>query len=470
MFESSSPFLGGDYAPVHDELVQSRLPVEGELPRDLAGFLLRNGPNPQFAPIDDSLYHPFDGDGMIHSVEFADASATYRNRWVRTAGFEAERRAGRSLWGGFGSIGRIPPPPGLPLLKNLANTAFVWHAGKLLALWEAGSPHAVRLPDLATLGEESFGGGWTDAVSAHPKVDPVTGELLVFCYSVLEPPHVRYGVVDATGKVVHRTGISLRGKPVMMHDMAFTPSYSLIFDLPITFSMERVTSGGDAFAWEPENGARIGILPRYGDGADVRWFDVAVGYIFHCFNAWEEGDEVVLDACLRPRTTILAASDLPADTRQARLHQYRFHLPSGRVSERRVDDTRLEFSRIHEGYAGRKTRYGYASRLNEDPNLSLCFTAALKYDREGDRIQAVELGPERYAQEFVFAPRVGGGAEDDGYVVGFVHDTRSGQTECWVIDARRFEDGPVARVQLPRRVPYGFHSHWVPAEEAARQR
>ena len=454
----ANEYLEGNFAPVQEEVTEPCTKVEGEIPRDLAGYFLRNGPNVQFEPIREDLYHPFDGDGMIHQVEFRDGAATYRNRWIQTPGFLRERSEGRALWGGFNTIGKIETPKDLGT-KNLANTAFAFHNQKLLATWEGGAPFEVGLPEMETIGAQTFGDGWTRAVSAHPKTDPRTGELIVFCYSPLKQPYVHYGVVDAKGKVTHTTGIELPGAPVMVHDMAITKNYSLIFDMPVTFSVDRVMNGGRAFDWEPENGARVGIVPRYGDGSETKWFDVDTGYIFHVFNAWEEGGDVVLDCCRSLRTSILDQDEGQTDDQNARLHRYRFDMASGEVEESRVDEIPLEFSRVNETLIGEATRYGYASRFH--PTRGLLFNAMLKHDRQGDHIEVLEMDETQFNQEIVFAPRVDSRSEDDGYVVGFVHDETDDHAECWIVDAQKFSDGPVARVHIPRRVPYGFHSHWV---------
>lgn len=454
-------YLEGNFAPVPDEIAEKCTDVEGVVPKDLAGYFLRTGPNNQFEPIDVEAYHPFDGDGMIHQIQFKNGEATYRNRWVVTPGFEREREAGKALWGGFNTIGKVQPPPDLPMTKNLANTAMTVHNQKLLALWEGGSPYEIALPGLETVGEQTFDGRWTEAVSAHPKVDPRTGELIVFCYSPAEEPYVRYGVVDKHGKITHKTGIDLAGKPVMIHDMAITKNHSLVFDMPVTFSLDRIMNGGKAFDWEPENGTRVGIVPRYGQGSEIKWFDVDTGYIFHVFNAWEEGDEIVLDACRTIRTAILDTDVGQQDELNARLHRYRFNVATGEVEEKRVNETPLEFSRINENMVGEKTRYGYASQFH--PERGLLFNAMLKHDREGDHIEKLEMGETQFNQETVFAPRIDARSEDDGYVIGFVHDESDEHTECWVVDAQRFTDGPVARIRTPRRVPYGFHSHWAGA-------
>ena len=452
----SNEYLEGNFTGVLEQGTLACPEVEGQIPSDLAGHFLRTGPNPEFTPPMPDLYHPFDGDGMIHQIQFDQGKATYRNRWVETRGLLREREEGKALWGGFNTIGKVEPPADMPV-KNLANTAMVYHNNKLLALWEAGLPHEVSLPDLQTIGEQNFGGGWNHPVSAHPKVDPVTGELIVFCYTYGEAPFVKYGVVGPTGKVVHETGIDLAGTPVMIHDMAITENYSLIFDMPVTFSLERVMNGGEAFDWEPENGARIGVVPRYGQGSETKWFDVETGYIFHVFNAWEEGDDIVLQACRSERTSILVADQ--TEDQLGKMRRYRLNMTSGSVTEEKVSSIPMEFSRINESMVGRETRYGYASRFH--PTRGLLFSGILKHDRNTDSIETIELDNTQFHQELVFAPRVNSQSEDDGYVVGFIHDETDNHAECWIIDAQKFSDGPVARVHIPTRVPYGFHAHWV---------
>jgi carotenoid cleavage dioxygenase-like enzyme len=467
MSTATNPYLSGNFAPVRQEFGGLECPeVTGEIPRDLAGSFLRVGPNPQFEPIDGDTYHPFDGDGMIHQMRFDGGRAVYSNRWVRTQGFERERREGKALWTGFSSLPNMQHPEDM-LMKNLANTAMVWHAGRLLALWEAGNPYEVTLPDLETRGEDTFDGKWFGSFTAHPKVDPRSGELIFFGYSPF-PPYVRYGVLDAAGNLVHDTHVDLP-KAVMIHDMAITENYSLIFDMPLTFDLERAMNGGQAFDWEPSNGARIGVLPRRGEGGEVRWFDIDLGYVFHSFNAFEEGSEIVLDACRTRKTRILEGSDEPMTEQHSRFHRYRLNLDTGRASEEPISPVPLEFSRINESYVGVRNRYAYASRFSDRNDVGTLFTAVLKYDRENDEIQTCELGDGAFTQEFVFAPRPDAAAEDDGWVVGLVHDEKRGASECWIIDAQRFAAGPVARISIPARVPYGFHSHWVGASAIARQ-
>jgi carotenoid cleavage dioxygenase len=454
----SSAYLEGNWGPVHDELDVPDLKVEGELPRALRGTFLRIGPNAQFPPI--GRYHFFDGDGMVHAVRIEDGRARYNNRWARTRGFELEREAGRALWTGFAEPPNIADPPHGMLFKNVANTAFAHHAGHLYALWEGGAPHEIRLPDLATLGQVDFNGHVKGPFTAHPKVDPVTGDMIYFGY-MLWSPVVEYGVVGRDGRVDHAAQITL-DVPVMMHDFAVTEHFSILMDLPFTFRPERMQQGRPPLGFEPERPARFGILPRRGDASQIRWFELPACYIYHVFNAWEEGSRVVLLACRLQRTDLF---DGDADGGAgARLTRFCFDLETGKATEERLDDElATDFPRVDDRRAGRPTRHGYAARFEPGASMPL-IDGLVRYDLTRGTRETYLYGAHRYGGEVVFAPRHGGTAEDDGYVVGFVHDENTGASEMLVLDARAVEQGPIARVHLPRRVPYGFHAGWVPLD------
>ena len=189
---------------------------------------------------------------MLHGVRVQGGQASYRNRYVRTARWQEEHATGRALYDSFQA----------PLEKrNKANTALIWHAGRVLALYEEGPPHRISVPELDTLGLYTFGGTLAHPFTAHPKIDPTTGELLCFGYRVLPPPYLQYSVITAQGDIVSTTPIALP-RPIMMHDFAITPRYTLFMDLPAVF-----TGGGVKFA--PELGARVGILPRHSTGDEI---------------------------------------------------------------------------------------------------------------------------------------------------------------------------------------------------------
>lgn len=456
-------YLSGNFAPVLSELSVTCKKVLGNLPKDLTGYYLRVGPNPQFSPLDERKYHWFDGDGMVHQLHLSQGNSHYQNRWIHTKGFQLEQEAGKSIWKGFQSLHELEVHHGL-MTKNVANTALVWHNQKLLALWEAGIPHSLELRDLVTVGEENFEGSWNHAFTAHPKVCPSSGDMVTFGYNVIGDFGVTYGVFDKTGKLKHKADIRLQGKSVMIHDCAITPDYTLIIDMPVTFSLERALSGGAAFAWESENGARIGVLPRFGNNDTVRWFPIALGYIFHVLNAWQEGDEIILEACRSNCTSVISDSDTETgytlDDEQAKPHQYRLNLTTGKASEQAIDNIAVEFSRINENYLGSKNRYAYASRFSADSKAPR-FDALVKFDRLQNTKTTYLFEQGIYSGEFVFAPKDNAQAEDEGYLLGFVQDEQKNQSEFYIIDAQQFEQGPVARIVMEQRVPYGFHGLWV---------
>ena len=274
-----NPFLRGNFGPWREEGLTENLQVIGEIPRDLNGTFFRNGPNPAFEP--DGRYHWFDGDGMIHAIKLEDGRASYRNRWVESGGLIEERKAGRALYRGILSMAGGEAPA----IKVTANTNIVAHAGKLLALVESSFPTEMVPCTLATVGLYDFGGKLTGAMTAHPKLDPETGEMLFFGYSPF-PPYLQYHVADAAGALTRSEVIDVAW-PSMMHDFAITKNYVIFMLCPVVFSAEAMMNGGSIFSWEPERGAKLGVMPRSGGNADVRWFDIDPCYVFHPLNAAE---------------------------------------------------------------------------------------------------------------------------------------------------------------------------------------
>ncbi|MGF1538301.1 MAG: carotenoid oxygenase family protein [Elainellaceae cyanobacterium] len=457
----ANPFLSGNFAPVDDEITTEALTVIGEIPADLNGMLVRNGPNPQFPP--KGQYHWFDGDGMVHGVQIRGGQATYRNRYVRTAGFLKEQAEGEALWTGL----LEPPQPDLPggPTKNTANTALVWHAGRFLATWEGGAPHGLQVPSLETSGKHTFEGELQSPVTAHPKVDPVSGEMFFFGYS-FSTPYLQYSTVASDGTLQRTVPIELP-VGVMMHDFAITERYAIFMDFPLTFRPERMAQGQPGLAFERDRPSRFGVMPRHGTNDDIRWFESGSCYAFHVLNAFEDGDEVVL---LAHRSRAFELGGGSPEDGVPYLYQWRFNLASGEVSEGAVSPMPCEFPVINGAYTGRRMRYGYASKCAPTP-LPL-FDGLIKLDF-GDGVanvspQVHELGPERYCGEAAFALRPGATAEDDGWLLALVHDEAENQSELLILEAQQFSAEPVARVMLPQRVPYGFHGVWLsPAQVGA---
>jgi carotenoid cleavage dioxygenase len=458
---AKSPFLEGNFAPVEREIAVDELPVDGELPRDLEGLFLRNGPNPQFPPL--GRYHWLDGDGMLHGVRFAGGRASYRNRWVRTRAFELERKRGRPLWTGLLERPQFDNPEGAN--KNTANTALVWHAGKLLALHEQGEPYEIDPNDLETLGAYTFGRRLHHPLTPHPKLDPNTGELYAFGYSPIAKPHLQYSVIGADGTLSHTTAVELP-IGVMMHDFAVTERYALFMNHPYTFDVRRFLKNEPIGRFEPERGSFLGLLPKHASGADVRWFAIAPCFVYHVVNAWDEGETVVLDAIHRWSLDLEQSGQPGSGAREiGALWRWRIDPRNGSVREEQLDEQNVELPCIHPGYVGRRARFAYASRFRHDLDLPLS-EGLVKYDLAGRaRSELHAFGPHRFGGECVFVPRPGATGEDDGYLLAFVHDELENQSELRVIDARSIGGRPIARVSLPERVPYGFHGTWLDREK-----
>ncbi len=269
------------------------LKIVGELPRELNGTLYRNGPNPQFeAPGS----HWFLGDGMLHAFHLENGRASYRNRWVRTPKWQAEHDAGRALFGGFGGR-KLPDAPATSCTDTgVANTNIIFHGGRLLALEEGHLPTEIEPGTLNRLGYCDYGKGIAGPFTAHPKIDPVTGEMVFFGYNAAGPltPALSFGSVNAAG-VVTRFDRFEAPYASMVHDFIVTENHLLFPILPITGSMERAMRGKPAYAWEPEKGAYVGVMKRNGSAKDLVWFRAESCYVFHVMNAWEEGDRIIAD-------------------------------------------------------------------------------------------------------------------------------------------------------------------------------
>jgi len=409
--------------------------VTGALPKELNGRFFRNGSNPRSG----TSPHWFLGNGMIHGVRLENGRAVwYRNRYVRTTLFNDANAAA------------IGPDGSTDITASLANTHVVAHAGKILALEEGHFPWLVT-PELDTVGPHDFGGKLKTAMTAHPRLCPVTGELLFFGYGAL-PPYLTYHRVAADGTLVQSEEITVKG-PTMMHDWNVTENHVVFMDLPMIFDLSLLAQGGIPIRWSDDYGARLGVMPRNGSDSDVVWYEIEPSYVFHPMNAYEDGDDTVIDLS---RFKKLAFSPADGEGTPAVLHRWVIDRKAGKVREQPLDDRPADFPRVADECVGRKHRFGYMTGLASMDEFG---GHLLKYDLERGKSESWECGKGKGAGEPVFA-RAGRG-EDEGYVLTFVYDAARDASDLVVIDAQNFAKGPIARVHLPRRVPYGFHGSWI---------
>ena len=470
--DDTHPYRTGPWRPQATEHDAIGLKVIGTLPDDLNGVYLRNTEN----PLHDSLgrYHPFDGDAMLHALHLHDGRADYRNRFVRTKAFEAELEAGGPLYAGVtenpakaigGRAGMSRVRPGA---KDASSTDVIVHNGRALtSFYLCGELYALDPRTLEQFGAEE----WVPedfGVCSHPKVDAATGEMLFFNYSTVAP-FLHFGVVSAEGELVHYTPVPLPG-PRMPHDMAFTERFVVLNDLPLFWDEAALGRGVFAQRWHEGMPARFAIVPRRGGPDDVRWFEASPTNVLHWINAWEEGDEVVLDGfhqgCPDPRREgddrwTTTARYLDANELQTRPHRWRFNLRTGATTEEFLGDDVLEFGMINAGHAGRPYRYTYA--MTAEPGWFL-FNGLTRFDAQTGAKQEWRFPKGVFASESPMAPRAGAAGEDDGYVLSFVTDMNADSSECQVFDATDVSAGPVARVLLPERISSGTHTFWAPEE------
>jgi carotenoid cleavage dioxygenase len=460
-----NPYLNGGYGPVSREVDATDLPVIGDIPMDLSGLYVRNGPNPERAP--EGMHHWFDGDGMFHGLWLENGKARYANRYLQGGDLKLERAGKLDAAGIFKPANRARG--GNRVYKDTGNTDVVFHNGQLLGLWYiSGTPVAVNPTTLETIRDETFSGALPRNISAHSKVDPRTGELVFFDYALYEP-WMSYGTISADGHLTHFTQVELPG-PRLPHDMGLTENYVILHDLPVVFTDKALRTG----MWNihTENRpTRFGVAPRKGRGDEVKWFEAPPAYVYHVVNCWEDGDSVYMAACKmvpnghRPNPARFGdyAGMVNVLALHANLYLWRFDLKTGQAHETQLDDQIAEFPIVNLDRTGAHTRHSY--HVTMAPNELQKFDGILKYDLGDGSSVRHAFQPGVYGSEPAFAPRIGAKSEDDGYVITFVTDEASGKSEALILDAQNFAAPPLARIQLPQRVPFGFHATWVRGDQ-----
>ncbi len=464
-FPTDNPFLKGYYAPLHMEGQADHLPISGEWPKELHGSLYRNGPNPQFAPR--GPYHWFAGDGMLHAFHVEDGKVAYRNRWVHTPKWQLEHAEGEGLSGSFGNP-RFSDPRIVKMNSTVANTNVVWHAGKLLALEEAHAPFEIDPLTLESKGTHDFGGKLVGPMTAHPKIDAVNGEMVFFGYATEGrfTAGMAVHVADKAG-TLQRSQSFQAPYPSMVHDFVVTRDWIIVPIFPLTGSMQRAMAGLPPYAWEPDKGTHVGLIPRHGSVQDMRWFDADPSYVFHPMNAFDTPDgKVVCDmmkyevAPLFPKPDGQPTGAPPV----AKLVRWTFDLGHGskRFTETPLDDHAGEFPRLDERFTAMPYRHGWfqAGQITHASRGREARDGLAHIDHHSGNVGTWFPAEGDMCGEPVFVPRNATAAEGDGFVLSVVFRAETQCSDLAVFDAMNLKDGPLALAHLSHRVPAGFHGNW----------
>nr|BAN15740.1 9-cis-epoxy-carotenoid dioxygenase [Dianthus caryophyllus] len=485
--KSSDPVIqiSGNFAPVPEHPVTHNLPVTGQIPKCIKGAYVRNGANPLHQPL--AGHHLFDGDGMIHTVHFhPDGSASYACRFTETNRLVQERELGRPIFPK--SIGELHGHCGLGRLMLLytrsllglldhdkgigvANAGVVFFNGRLLAMSEDDVPYQVRVTstgDLKTEGRFDFDGHLKSSMIAHPKIDPSTGELFGLSYDVIKKPYLKYFRVNSEGVKSADVDVELE-TATMVHDFAITENCVVIPDGQVVFKMHEMIRGGSPVVYDNEKTSRFGILPKYAENADsIEWNEVPECFCFHLRNAWEEpetNEMVVIGSSMTLADSIFNECD---ESLSKILSEIRENRTTGKSTRREIlsgsDQMNLEAGMVNRNKLGRKTRYAYLAIAEPWPKVS----GFAKVDLFTGEVSKYFYGGEKYGGEPLFLPcGENVDSEEEGHILAFVHDEKNWTSELQIVNAVTMD--LVATVQLPSRVPYGFHGTFITDQDLLTQ-
>lgn len=435
-----NPILNGNFAPVDGEQSLDELEVIGTIPAEVSGTLLRNGPNPVNPGPN---HHWFSGDAMLHAIKFDQGKAlSYRNRWVRTEDLQDKN-----------GLAAAPTIPTELLKQGSGNVNVIHHGGRTLALPEIGLPYEMDL-ELNTKGQYNYDGAMAGNMTAHPKIDGKTGEMLFFGYDLVAP-FLRYHRVDADGALQQSVEIDLPCS-VMMHDFAATATRVVFMDLPVILDFDILEQGYNfPFRWDESHQARLGVMDRNASSDTVQWIDIDPCYVFHPLNSYDDGDNIIMDV-VRYEKMMSSTADT-AYARGSKLVRWTINVAAGTVDSRVICDKNQEFPRVNPLVECHRHRYGYSVETGSKHG----FGGLFKHDLDAGSSEYYDVGENCAAGEPIFIPS--GEAEDAGYILSVVFDSRSQLSEIHILDAQQFTAKPVAVVKLGARIPFGFHGNFVSA-------
>jgi carotenoid cleavage dioxygenase len=470
--------------PLGEEYEISSLAVEGRIPADVDGVFFRAVPDPAFPPFTEDGGAILSGDGMVSAIRFAGGKVSCAMRYVQTERHQAEVAAGRALFGKY----RNPytdRPEARGIDRTVANTTPVWHAGRLLMTKEDGRPYRVDPHSLETLGRHDFGGKLrSETMSAHVRIDPVSGEMYFFGYEAdgLASTKVAYCIADRDGNLIREQWFDAP-YCALMHDFAITENYALFPIYPTTCDAARVRAGGDHWVHEMGRESWVGVMPRQGDVAGMRWFKGPKGVsCFHMMNAFEDAEgRIQFDQCLASVNAfpfIQRASGLnvpPAEvggrwragrsiSATMRGGRRDGHRPAGRFPADSRDAT------------GAPVYHAWMLSMNPEMQgppvlggpVGAMFNLLLRLDFTGRPRQALALPPGHCFNEPVHVPAAV--SQHEGWLITVV-DQQTGPADfshaVWILDAGNVAAGPVARIGIPHRLRPQVHGWWASAATLA---
>ena len=383
---------------------------------------------------------------------------------VRTRQWTLERAAGQALFGTSGNPADSDPSVSGVRTDGVANTNLVWHGSRLLALEEGHGPIELNPDSLDTIGPWNFDGRLPRNMTAHPKIDPASGEMWFFANfpSGRITRDVDIYQANASGELIQ--SLTVRGPfPALIHDFAVSRDFLILAFCPVTVSIKRAMAEGPPIAWEPEFGTHIAIMPKAGGAEDVRWFTGAPCMVWHSMNAFNEGDHIFVDVCRQEAAVFPFADGSPNDPRRATQLLTRWTIDwskPGDFETETLADLRCEYPRIDERRAGLSYRRGFLACFGGPGSDDIFHRGIASFDHETRQMRVYNAGPRCAVAEPVFVRRDAGSEEGDGFVLTNIFDEDRNASHLAIFDAEHIERGPIARACLDHRVPVGFHAIW----------
>jgi carotenoid cleavage dioxygenase len=440
--------------------------VWGEIPSDIEGTFVRMQCDFAYRPPKNEWMTGFNGDGHISSFVFAHGSVDYRGRYVKTERLMAERKARKRLYGVYRN--HFTDDPSVQNLdRSAANTHAYLHAGKLLVLKEDALPWRVDPRTLETLGRYDFNGKYTaTSMSAHPKIDPVTGYMIAYGYQAKGDlsDDIAIYTINPAGEIVKEVWLK---SPYLgiIHDIAITQKYILIPVISRTTSLERLKSGEPMWQWDASLPTMVGVLPRDGDAKDIRWFKGPARNTLHFLNATDQGRKITME---------LPVSD--GERTPSMIKRWTFDLKSRRdtFAEEVICTANGVLARMDDRYLSLPYRYGYVGHRDPSKQFDASRVPGMggfvtntyqRFDMQTGKTNSFYVGPVQSLQESCFVPRKGSTAEGDGYLMGIASNYESMTSDLIIVDAQRLEEGAIATVKLPFRLRSGTHTNWFPSSQ-----